>query len=107
MYKIRYIAGLCTEDDDGRTTMQYGNVQHGPAVIQINADNALSVQKLSLMHEFLHCCFAMGGSRVVNVEDGLKKGYDAEEFTVSMLEHPMFTLLTHKKNRAVLEWMSC
>lgn len=100
-YSIAWVDELTYQ---GRSS--YGYSDHQAARIDINAGCDEQVQRITLVHECMHAAWTLGGGRVVDIPKGMRKGHDAEELAISMLEMGVASLFIDSRNEQVREWLS-
>lgn len=84
----------------------YGESNHHHGTIRVAASMTPEVQRLTLLHECMHCAWNAGGGRVIEISRGLRKDHDAEELAISLLESGTMSLFSDPRNAPVRAWLS-
>lgn len=82
---------------------------HNALIIGINPEFSEQANRVSVLHEVLHCCLRASGvwpdqySRVVAKAKGRHGGYSVEEATVQGIDNTLVRVL--RDNPALVEWL--
>lgn len=103
--EIKRVSDENTDDDNQWTAFS----NHDHLIIGINPLNHDDVNRVTLLHEIMHCCLRVGGvwpdaySRVVASACGQTHGVSVEEFTVTGMAHQLLVAL--QENPQLTAWL--
>lgn len=94
VYSIDMTAdGWVNRPDQDHDRTGWGQTYHKKMQIFINPELSEYARRETLMHEVLHCLYAVSGADVRNSVGHGNDEFDIEEYTVSRLEAPMMSFL--------------
>lgn len=76
---------------EGRTV--WARTNHPDLLINVRNDLADYNQRCSLLHEILHCIYAISGADVRNAVGLQDPEFDIEEYTICRLEEPLMAAM--------------